>query len=76
MLGIEKCLLNGLPNLIPPTEAVTLNNSKVGEIAAEPPEVVEERTKAVSQKEALDDVIRICRSYVIREPGMSHAINS
>ena len=47
-----------------------MEESKVAELAAEPPEVHEQRAKAEAQAAALEDVIRIFRGFAAIESGM------
>ena len=68
-LGIERCLLHDLANIIPPSDATDIDDAKVAEIASEPPAVYEERAKAEAQARALEEVIRVCRPYTIRNKG-------
>lgn len=69
-LGVEKCLLHDLSNLISPAKAITLGDDQIRNIAAESAEVMAGRTRAETQKAALDEVIAICRSYIVRESSM------
>lgn len=70
-LGIERCLLSDLSNIIPTSDATDMSDAKVAEIASEPPAVYEERAKAEAQAKALEEVIRVCRPYTIRNTGVS-----
>ena len=62
-LGVEKCLLHDLPDLISPTRVPSMADKKVSELGAEPAESREERAKAMAQAKALEEVIRTCRMY-------------
>ena len=73
-LGIEQCLLNHLANLIPPNKVHSMDDEMIAELAAEPPEIEQERSKAEAQAAALEDVIRICEGYARREPGMGDIV--
>lgn len=66
-LGIEQCLLKDLSSFISPREAMSLEDNKIEEIAAEPAGVVEKRARAGAQEATLVEVIRVCRSYVGRD---------
>ena len=68
-LGIERCLLRDLSDLIPATEAMTLSDDTIESIAGESHEVVAQRTTAESQMAALDEVIRVCRPMMVDRSG-------